>query len=82
MIGPLGPISTAAREWLSRNILAMETLLESETGAGSDLVTAEERCARVEQLMKFRTAGLEREAAEKRARAERRNEAAKEEKAA
>ncbi|KAJ6629005.1 hypothetical protein B0H10DRAFT_2208949 [Mycena sp. CBHHK59/15] len=71
-IGPLGPISKAAQAWLSRNVGQVMTLLKTRESEVADLVTKEEIKARVDQLLKIRADGLEREAALKRARQERR----------
>jgi hypothetical protein len=71
-LGPLGPISKAAQEWLSRNVDQVMTLLETREAGVVDLVTKEEIKARVERLLKIRAEGLEREAGLKLARQERR----------
>ena len=71
-LGPVGPISKAAQEWLSRNVDQVITLLKTRESEVADLVTKEEIKARVDRVLQIRADGLEREAALKRARQERR----------
>ncbi|KAJ7448389.1 hypothetical protein FB451DRAFT_1187812 [Mycena latifolia] len=70
-LGPQGPISKAAREWLSRNQAILLRTADQELGP-LDLVTAEERQARVAKLMEIRAAGLAKIAEAQREREERR----------
>ncbi|KAJ7679977.1 hypothetical protein B0H17DRAFT_1138884 [Mycena rosella] len=63
-LGPQGPISKAAREWLQRNAPAVL----SEAESAPDLVTPAEIAARVQKLLELRAAGREKAAALKRER--------------
>ncbi|KAJ7429011.1 hypothetical protein B0H11DRAFT_1946399 [Mycena galericulata] len=67
-LGPTGPISKAARDWLHRNKAVADALLE-KLGATPDLVTPEQRRERVEQALKWRQVGLDKEAARRAKRA-------------
>ncbi|KAJ7089986.1 hypothetical protein C8R44DRAFT_751235 [Mycena epipterygia] len=58
-LGPLGPISAAAREWLARNEALVATLRGAEIPKPQEeLVTVEERKARGQRLVAMRKAGL------------------------
>ncbi|KAJ7094838.1 hypothetical protein C8R44DRAFT_890268 [Mycena epipterygia] len=64
-IGPLGPISAAAREWLARNEVLVAALRAAEGAKPVELVTAEEKKAQGDRLVELRLAGLEKKAANK-----------------